>query len=165
MTAKKRVASGVVTDDFWARVEPWVPVRERLAGVEYTRKAGGGRKPKSARLVFEAWYMCCEPVASGKHCRRSASAVPARSTSDFWNGSVPVCLKRSGRRGWRNMTRWKASPGAGKVSRGPWSRLHWHKSRSGPTRLTGEKKWEQASSAGPRPWRPLVVHRDRSESA
>ncbi|MGK2924776.1 MAG: transposase, partial [Lysobacterales bacterium] len=51
---KKRVASWVVTDDFWARVEPLVPVRERAAGKGYTRKAGGGRKPKPARLVFEA---------------------------------------------------------------------------------------------------------------
>ncbi|MGK2914949.1 MAG: transposase, partial [Porticoccaceae bacterium] len=51
---KKRVASWVVADDFWARVEPLVPVRERPAGKGYTRKAGGGRKPKPARLVFEA---------------------------------------------------------------------------------------------------------------
>ena len=52
--AKKRVASWVVTDDFWARVEPLVPVRKRSTDKEYTRKAGGGRKPKPARLVFEA---------------------------------------------------------------------------------------------------------------
>jgi len=51
---KKRVASCVVTDDFWARVEPLVPVRERPGGKEYTRKVGGERKPKPARLVFEA---------------------------------------------------------------------------------------------------------------
>jgi len=31
-----------------------VPVRERPADKEYARKAGGGRKPKPARLVFEA---------------------------------------------------------------------------------------------------------------
>ena len=36
--AKKRVASWVVTDDFRARVKPLAPVRERLTGVEYTRK-------------------------------------------------------------------------------------------------------------------------------
>ena len=35
----------------------------------------------------------------------------------------------------------------------------------GPNPTDRGKKWEQASSAGPRPWRPLVVHRDRSESA
>jgi hypothetical protein len=31
MTTRKRVDSWLVTDDFWARVEPLIPVRERLA--------------------------------------------------------------------------------------------------------------------------------------
>src|ERR1035437_2043525 len=90
------------------------------------------------------WYskrlsMYCGRVARGKRCRRNASAAPARSTSGFWNGSVPAYSRRYGRRGWRNTTRWKASPGDGRVSMGPYSRLHWHKSRSGPTRLIGGK--------------------------
>src|SRR5450759_1174422 len=83
--------------------------------------------------------MCCELVASGKLCRRSASVAPARSTSGFWNGSVPACSKRSGRQGWQNTTKWKGSPGDGRVSMGPCLRPHWHKSRSGPTRLIGGK--------------------------
>ena len=53
MTAK-RVESWVVTDDFWARVEPLIPVRTRPAGKQYVRRAGAGRPPKPARLVFEA---------------------------------------------------------------------------------------------------------------
>ena len=39
--------------DFWKRVEPLVPPRVRPAGKSYVRNAGGGRKPKDARLVFE----------------------------------------------------------------------------------------------------------------
>ena len=42
-----------VTDDFWSRVEPLIPVRERVVDQLYARKAGGGRKPKDPRLVFE----------------------------------------------------------------------------------------------------------------
>ncbi len=42
-----------VTDEFWKRVEPLIPVRQRPPGQTYTRKTGGGRKPKAARLVFE----------------------------------------------------------------------------------------------------------------
>lgn len=51
---KRRVESWVVTDEFWQRVEPLIPVRERPTTQEYLRKAGGGRKPKPARVVFEA---------------------------------------------------------------------------------------------------------------
>ena len=42
-----------VTDEFWSRVEPLIPVRQRIADQTYVRKSGGGRKPKDPRLVFE----------------------------------------------------------------------------------------------------------------
>ena len=44
----------MVTDEFWRRVEPLIPVRERRAGKAYVRKAGAGRTPKPAWQVFEA---------------------------------------------------------------------------------------------------------------
>ena len=44
-----------VTDAFWSRVEPLVPARrERVPEKTFVRKPGGGRKPKPARVVFEA---------------------------------------------------------------------------------------------------------------
>ena len=47
MAAEKRVPSWVVTDDFWSRVEPLIPIRVRPEGKEYARKTGAGRKPKA----------------------------------------------------------------------------------------------------------------------
>ena len=41
-----------VTDEFWSRVEPLIPVRQRIADQTYARKSGGGRKPKDPRLVM-----------------------------------------------------------------------------------------------------------------
>ena len=53
--AKARLESWVVSDAFWQRVEPLIPQRApRPARRKFTRKPGGGRKPKAARLVFEA---------------------------------------------------------------------------------------------------------------
>lgn len=49
-----RVKSWEVTDEFWKRVEPLVPMRVRTTDKTYRRKVGGGRKQKDARLVFEA---------------------------------------------------------------------------------------------------------------
>lgn len=51
---KKRVPAWDVSDSFWQRVEPLLPTRQRLATKKYVRNVGGGRKPKDARLVFEA---------------------------------------------------------------------------------------------------------------
>ena len=49
-----KAKSWKVTDEFWERVERLIPIRQRLIDQSYARKAGGGRKPKDARLVFEA---------------------------------------------------------------------------------------------------------------
>ena len=53
--ARARLESWVVPDAFWERVEPLIPPRPtRPARRKFARKPGGGRKPKDARLVFEA---------------------------------------------------------------------------------------------------------------
>ena len=49
----QRVASWVVTDQFWQRVEPLVPQRVPSPDKQYVRKPGAGRPPKPARQVFE----------------------------------------------------------------------------------------------------------------
>ncbi|QQE90416.1 IS5 family transposase (plasmid) [Azotobacter chroococcum] len=72
-----------VTDDFWSRVEPLVPPpRPRLADKVYQRKAGAGRKPKPARLVFEAIVYAlrtgCQWKALPAERLGSASAIHRR---------------------------------------------------------------------------------------
>ena len=82
MATRKRVESWVVTDDFWKRVEPLIPVRERPASQEYLRKPGAGRPPKPARQVFEAVVYVlrtgCQWKALPKERFGSASAVHKR---------------------------------------------------------------------------------------
>ena len=39
-----KVKSWEVSDEFWSRVEPLIPVRQRVAEQAYVRKSGGGRK-------------------------------------------------------------------------------------------------------------------------
>jgi transposase len=52
---KARLESWVVSDAFWQRVEPLIPPRAcQPARRKFVRKPGEGRKPKEARLVFEA---------------------------------------------------------------------------------------------------------------
>ena len=35
-----------VADEFWSRVEPLIPARQRVMNQTYSRKVGGGRKLK-----------------------------------------------------------------------------------------------------------------------
>jgi len=71
-----------VTDGFWSRVEPLIPVRHRVADQLYARKAGGGRKPKDPRLVFEGIVYVlrtgCQWKALPTERYGSASAIHAR---------------------------------------------------------------------------------------
>ncbi len=43
-----------VTNELGSRMEPLIPVRRRSTDQSYASKVGCGRKPKEARLVFEA---------------------------------------------------------------------------------------------------------------
>ena len=71
-----------MTDEFWQRVEPLVPLRLRSADRAYVRHSGAGRKSKGARLVFEAIVfvlrMGCQWKALPAARFGSASAIHAR---------------------------------------------------------------------------------------
>lgn len=103
-----KVKSWEVSDEFWSRVEPLIPVRQRAAEQIYVRKSGGGRKPKALRLVFEGIVFVlrtgCQWKALPAERYGSASAIHAR----FWSGRKQAFLKPCGNWGWRNMTNSKA---------------------------------------------------------
>jgi putative transposase len=48
----KRIASWELSDEFWKRVEPLIPQKQRNAEVAYKRKIGGGKEPQAPRKVF-----------------------------------------------------------------------------------------------------------------
>lgn len=77
----KRSQSWEVSDEFWQRVEPLIPVRP-VADKIYVRKPGAGRPPKPARQVFEAIVYVlrtgCQWKAFPKERFGSASAVHKR---------------------------------------------------------------------------------------
>src|SRR6202521_4002941 len=80
--AKRTMASWEVSEEFWKRVEPLVPGRQRAPGREYARQPGGGRKPKDARLVFAAIVYVlrtgCQWKALPQERFGSASAIHKR---------------------------------------------------------------------------------------
>ncbi len=106
-----------VTDDFCSRVEPLIPVRQRVAEQAYTRKTDGGRKPKDPRLVFEGIMYVLG--AGGRHCPPSVGAVPARFMHDSLSGKEQAYMKPCGNSVLRSATNLKVSLGDGKVLTGP----------------------------------------------
>ena len=160
--AKKRLPAWEVSDAFWQRVEPLLPAHQRESGKDYVRKPGGGRKPKDARLVFEAIVYVlrtgCQWKALPSERFGSASAIHKRYLEwqqsgvfeALWKGGVAEYDDVEGI-AWR----WQSIDGA--MMKAPLAQ-----EAVGPNPTDRGKKWEQAPPVGGRPWRPAVDHRDRS---
>lgn len=160
-----KVKAWEVTDDFWARVEPLIPVRQRLASQTYSRRAGGGRKPKDPRLVFEGiLYVLrtgCQWKALPAERFGSASSIHARFL-EWEQAGVFTALWKAGLAEYDDLEgiawRWQSIDGA--MMKAPQARAS-----VGPNPADRGKKWQQAAFAGGRSWRPVIARRDRSEPA
>ena len=154
-----------VTDAFWSRVEPLIPSRQRSADKSYTRKTGGGRKPKDPRLVFEGIVYVlrtgCQWKALPAERFGSASAIHARFL-EWEKAGVFEALWKLGLAEYDEFEgiswRWQSIDGA--MMKAPLAQ-----ESVGPNPTDRGKKREQAPFAGGRPWGPVVVRRDRSQPA
>jgi len=160
--AKARLESWVVSDAFWERVEPLVPQRPpRPVKRKYQRQAGGGRKPKDPRVVFEAIVYVlrtgCQWKALPRERFGSASAIHQRFL-EWEKAGFFLALWQAGLAEYDEMEgiawRWQSVDGA--LLKAPLAQ-----ESVGPNPTDRGKKWEQASAAGRRPWSPAVDHRDR----
>ena len=163
MATTKRVDSWVVTDDFWRRVEPLIPVRKRARDREYVRKPGAGRPAKAARQVFEAIVYVlrtgCQWKALPRERFGSASAVHKRFL-EWEKAGVFEAIWKAGLAEYDLMAgiawRWQSIDGA--LFKAPMAQ-----EAVGPNPTDRGKKRRQAPPARGRPWRPVVARRDRSE--
>lgn len=162
---KAHAHSWEVTDEFWARVEPLVPVVQRDPGKVYQRRAGAGRPPKPARLVFEAIVYVlrtgCQWKALPAERFGSASAVhqkfmdwsKAGFFENIWKMGLAEYDELEGI-AWR----WQSIDGA--MFKAPLAQ-----EAVGPNPTDRGKKWEQAPPAGGQAWRPVVAGHHRGQRA
>ena len=123
----------------------------------------GGRKPKDARLVFEAivyvWRTGCQWKALPTERFGSASAIHKRYL-EWQKSGVFEALWKAGLAEYDDVEgiawRWQSIDGA--MMKAPLAQ-----EAVGPNPTDGGKKWKQAPPAGGRSWRPAVDHRDRSQ--
>ena len=162
-TTKRKRPGWEVSDAFWQRVEPLLPTRQRESAKGYVRKPGGGRKPKAARLVFEAIVYVlrtgCQWKALPAERFGSASAIHKRFL-EWQHAGVFEALWKAGLAEYDDVEgiawRWQSIEGA--MLKAPLAQ-----DTVGPNPTDRGKKWQQAPPAGGRAWRPAVAHRDRSE--
>ena len=159
-----QIRSWTVSDAFWAKVEPLVPVPRREPGRRYRRKPGAGRKPMSARQVFAAIVYVLRTGCQWKALPRefgSASAVH-KHFQDWQKAGFFLTLWRAGLAEYDEMEGiawdWQSIDGA--LGKAPLGR-----ECVGPNPTDRGKKGAQAQPVGRRAWRPAVARRQRRQRA
>jgi transposase len=160
-----RIRSWEVSEAFWARVEPFLPRRERDPRRDYRRKTGGGRKPLPLRRVFEGIVYVlrtgCQWKAVPKERYGAGSSIHAYFRT--WEKSgVFLALWQAGLAEYDEMEgiawEWQSIDGA--MTKAPLA------TESGGKNPTDRgKKRDEAQYPGGRPWRPAVARRQRRQSA
>ena len=160
-----RIQSWEVSDAFWEKVEPLIPLPERDPEKNYKRKPGGGRKPIQPRKVFEAiMYVLrtgCQWKALPKERFGSPSAIHTHFMRWMQRGFF-IDLWRAGLAEYDEMEGiawlWQSIDGA--MIKAPLAR-----ETVGPNPADRGKKRKQAAHPGGRPWCPVVNRRNRSKQA
>ncbi len=158
-----RIQSWEVSDGFWEKVEPLIPVPEREPEKTYRRKPGGGRKPIPPRKVFAAiMYVLrtgCQWKALPKERFGSPSAIHTHFMRWMQRGFF-IFLWRAGLAEYNEMEgiawRWQSIDGT--MIKAPLAR-----ETVGPNPTDRGKKRKQATHPGGRSWCPVIDRRNRGK--
>jgi transposase len=159
-----QIKSWEVSEEFWAKVEPLIPARQRERGRAYRRRPGGGRKPMEARRIFEAIVYVLRTGIQWKALPRafgSASAIH-KHFQDWQKAGFFLRLWRQGLAEYDAMEGiawdWQSIDGA--MHKAPLAQ-----ECAGANPTDRGKKRTQAQPADRRAWRPALRYRQRSQRA
>ena len=159
-----KIRSWEVSDDFWERVGPLIPSRERETEKVFRRKPGGGRKPMSSRRVFEGIVFVlrtgCQWKSLPKERFGSASSIH-KYFREWLKTGFFLTLWRAGLAEYDEMEgiAWKWQSVDGAMIKAPLAQ-----EAVGPNPTDRGKKRKQAPPSGGRSWRPAVADRYRGQS-
>ena len=159
-----QIKSWEISDEFWAKVEPLIPVRQRPTDRQYKRKVGGGRKPMPPRQIFSAIVFVLRTGCQWKAMPKEFGSASAIHThfQDWQRAGFFVKLWRAGLAEYDSMEGiawdWQSIDGA--MGKAPLA-----KECVGPNPTDRGKKWTQAQRAHGRAWRPAIDRRQRGQRA
>ena len=161
----KRIQSWEVSDAFWERVNPLIPMPERNKEKSYKRITGGGRKPIPYRQVFEGIIYVLRTGCQWKALPKEHFGSPSSIHGYFirWMRSgFFLSLWRAGLAEYDEMEgiswQWQSIDGA--MIKAP---MALEDVGNNPT--DRGKKRQQTSYPCRRAWHPAIVSRNRSEPA
>ncbi len=158
------IKSWEVSDEFWTKIEPLIPDRQRPEGRVYERKTGAGRKPMPARQIFSAIVYVLRTGIQWKAIPTSfgSSSAIHKHFQEWQHAGFFLALWRAGLAEYDDMEgiawEWQSIDGA--LGKAP---LALECVGANPT--DRGKKRSQTQPSGGRPWRPAIDYRQRSQRA
>lgn len=158
-----KLRSWEVSDAFWERVEPLIPVPQRPVGIAFKRKPGAGRPRMNPRKVFEAIVYVLRTGIQWKALPQdvygSASAVhgyfqkwsKAGFFIELWRAGLAEYDELEG-------IAWAWLSIDGSQGKAPLAQ-----ESVGPNPTDRGKKWKQGQPSGGRAWGPAVSRRVRGQ--
>jgi transposase len=160
-----KVKSWEVSDEFWAIVEPLIPVRKRDGEKLYKRKVGGGRKPIDPRKVFSGIVYVLHTGIQWKALPKVVFGSPSSIHAYFREWEQQGFFLELWQRGLSEFDdlegiAWEWQSIDGSMVKAPLAR-----ETVGPNPTDRGKKWNKAPYPCRRAWRPVIDRRDRSQPA
>jgi len=160
-----KIKAWEVSDAFWEKASPLIPVLERDPNRAYKRKAGAGRPPMDPRKVFEAIIYVLRTGIQWKALPKEIYGSPSSVHAYFqkWQrAGFFLALWRAGLAEYDDLAgiAWEWLSVDGSQGKAPLAQ-----EAVGANPTDRGKKWEQSQPAGGRAWRPVVTRRMRCKSA
>ncbi len=159
-----QIKSWTVSDALWEKIAPLVPVRRRVEGRQYQRKAGAGRKPMDARQIFSGIVYVLRTGCQWKALPREYGAASSvhKYFQDWQTAGFFLRIWQAGLAEYDGMQgiawEWQSIDGA--MGKAPLAQQC-----VGPNPTDRGKKWAKAKLAGRRAWGPAVDRRQRRQRA
>ena len=156
-----KISSWEVSDAFWERVEPLLPLPTRDPNKTYIRKQGGGKKPLDYRKVFEGIVYVLRTGCQWKAAPKEKFGSPSSIHSYFrkWEKTgVFLAIWRAGLAEYDEMegVAWSWQSIDGSLTKAPLAQ-----ESAGRNPTDRGKKRKQTSFVGGRAWHPAVHCRHR----
>jgi len=157
--------SWLISDDFWERIAPLLPDKERDPSRKYKRSPGAGRPPKDKRLVISAIFYVARTGIQWKALPKSEYG----SASSIHSYFIQWCRQGVFQRIWEaglaeygcmEGIAWQWQSADGSMNKAP---LALESAGKNPT--DRGKNGDEALNSRGRPWGPAFARRVRSQQA
>lgn len=165
--AMQRLRTWEITDEFWAKVEPLIPISIRTGDATYRRKSGGGKKAKySNQTYFAAMvYVLRTGIIWDALPRLEFDGISPKSIhKKFMQWSRCGFFEKLWKAGVAEYDELEGIAWEWQSADGTYTKAPMAQKAVGPSPTDRGKKWKQKTSTCRRAWHPVVNRRNRRKS-